>query len=344
MVASLAGSTRLALGGDLASPTESIWVQYTKPYPPYRRWGLTAATDSRLDVLSVRVERSRPAGSGSTFREGPGPDELTRSSLIDAQLSPDLLHRAALRTQFHRLLVEGQARGSPVVAQTLPRLKSCTARQPLPPHRDTAEFNLLRGLAELRLHSVQHSLDVVAKIAQQVPTVRDLFGRWERDLDRFGVRTGTVSSDDLDGGVGAQPFSYRGRLPAFEHLDRFAALEIYNDCPVAVTTRDRPVIDAHDPGRSLSLACPCSSQFPQHGSLAGMQSQVRRESCRRRPTKGMAQRTKRSSLRSRSALMSTGQAADVLGKSAPRATGAHALEATRLDRKNNLLLKAGAFG
>ena len=91
--------------------------------------------------------------------------------------------------QGHHLLVQGQSRGAPVVAQVKPSSKNRSTRQPLPAHLDATDLDLLRGLTQLWPKPMPHPLDVIAEVAQQVSAICYLMRRRQRFSNHFHVYT-----------------------------------------------------------------------------------------------------------------------------------------------------------
>jgi hypothetical protein len=225
--------------------------------------------DLLLDVLSMSIQRRGPSRPASPLGKGAAGDEVAHGAVVDGQLTSNTLHRAALGMQRHHLLVLRQAQGAAIVAQALPCAKSGPSRRSLPPQCRLAEHNLVSGLAHLWPEPLQHPFDVVSQVGQQVPAVADLLCGRQCGLDGLGVGAGAISGNDLDAGVGAQPIGHRSRFSAFEHFDRFTPLQVDNDCPVAVTPCDRPVVDADDSRCGHVSGVGRSAQLPQHGVGAG---------------------------------------------------------------------------
>ena len=79
--------------------------------------------------------------------------------------------------------------------------------------------------------AVDNGTDCIAKIAQQVPAVRDL-DRFRRALkDPVCISTGTIACDHLNAGMPAEPIGKRLGLPVWKKIDHLVALEVDKDCP-----------------------------------------------------------------------------------------------------------------
>ena len=130
-------------------------------------------------------------------------DELANGLVGDGEFGGDGLHRSALGVKLRHAFVQRQANGTPTVAQTLPLGQPRPLASPLAAVGWFGDDHPLGGLMHLRAHSLQHSLDVVAQVAQKMPAIGDLLGMWQRDVHGFRVSTGPIPGDDLDGRIPA---------------------------------------------------------------------------------------------------------------------------------------------
>lgn len=118
----------------------------------------------------------------------------------------------------------------------------------------------------------QPTLDGLAQVGQQMPSVGHLDRGGRADCDGAGILRRAVACDHLDPWPLPQPAGQRGRSAVRQEINHPTPLQIDDDRAVAASTAFRPVIDA-DHARSSLVRQRQSVEQAQHGVGAGRHGQ-----------------------------------------------------------------------
>ena len=102
--------------------------------------------------------------------------------------------------------------------------------------------DMLRGATNGSIVPVPKSLNRLAEIAQDVPSIGDLDSTRGTLTDAFGVGTRTIAGDYLDTGPTTQPGSDGGGLTIGQEIDHVVRLEVHQHraVPTAPPPSARP--------------------------------------------------------------------------------------------------------
>jgi hypothetical protein len=101
---------------------------------------------------------------------------------------------------------------------------------------------------------VTEGLNSLSEVAQQVPSVGDLNGRWGALADAIGIGARPIASDNFDARAIAQPICDARGLTVRQEIDHLVCLKVHKHRAVAAAASPRPVVNAehtrrwNDPG------------------------------------------------------------------------------------------------
>ena len=151
--------------------------------------------------------------------------------------------------------------------------------------------DMLRGATNGSIVPVPKSLNRLAEIAQEVPSIGDLDSTRGTLTDAFGVGTRTIAGDDLDTGPTTQLGSDGGGLTIGQEIDHVVRLEVHQHRAVPTAPPPCPVVDAKDTRRWRDLRTSTSRSKTQQGIWArwnrDTHSQARPSFAAERKTEGV---------------------------------------------------------
>jgi hypothetical protein len=101
-----------------------------------------------------------------------------------------------------------------------------------------------QGFPHLAMVALNHSLQPLGQVLQQVPPVRHLRRSGRSFPNGVAIAAGPIPADDLGPGVFPQPRREGVRLPVREQFDGLVTLQIHEECAVPQAAPKRPVVYA----------------------------------------------------------------------------------------------------
>ena len=92
------------------------------------------------------------------------------------------------------------------------------------------------------------ALHGVPEVAEQMPSIGDLDSVWRALPNPVGISASTITGDDLDAGMTAQPVCNCRRFAVGQQIDDGVLLEVNQYRAVAATTQLSPVVDPKHSG------------------------------------------------------------------------------------------------
>ncbi len=96
---------------------------------------------------------------------------------------------------------------------------------------------------------IGESLDGISEITEQVPAISDLNNARRALTNAVGINTGSITCDNLDTWVIAQPSGHRCGVAVRQEINHFIRLKVHEYRAVSMTTPPCPVVDPEDPRR-----------------------------------------------------------------------------------------------
>ena len=92
----------------------------------------------------------------------------------------------------------------------------------------------------------------VAEVAEQMPSICHLDSVRRALTDPVGIRASTITGDDLDARMTAQPPTDCRRFAVRQQIDDLVRLQVHQHRAVAATPPPSPVVDPKNPGSRLA--------------------------------------------------------------------------------------------
>src|SRR5262247_2894942 len=108
---------------------------------------------------------------------------------------------------------------------------------------------MVRQVIELVNLAMMHTEDLLKsrrQILEEVKSVGDLSGLWSPLPNACGIGFGSVTSHDLDIGMGLEPRGHGLSGSIFQQVKGAPPLELDNDGAVAMAFAPRPIVQADD--------------------------------------------------------------------------------------------------
>jgi len=140
------------------------------------------------------------------------------------------------------------------------------------------------GVLQRRTVAMEHALDHLPRVLEQVPTVGDLHRSRRAHSGALGVDLRAVARDDLDPGVLAQPLGEALGRTIVQQRDGSPTLQIDEDGAVGMPLAARPLIDAQHARRRLGRGRHAPHEAEHRGGAGDGPE------CRQQPRARLAQR------------------------------------------------------